>query len=262
MNYNDRFEKENKKIIELWFNGICSFCEIANEEECRKFLSKYFSIILNNLIEFNPKSVTYLNRNLRNGFFSDFSLDQIFNIHLKLKKILIQEIKQQPAETQIQRNAWLLVLLQEIDKYFLRILELFSPQFDLLVKYYKSRYTHLTENISEIVYSLSPRGTFNYISPSIKNILGICHDEIKDINQFIEYILPEDRKLFRDNFKKQIKHKTESKLNLRIINQPQDKRHYFFNHSVPNLDTFGNLIGVEGILFDITERELQQKALE
>jgi PAS domain S-box-containing protein len=258
----DFLEKVKGKIINAWLAEVTAACQIEDKAACRKFFADYYSLILDNLANFNPKSLNYLRRSLNRGFLSNYSLEQIFEFHLSLKRVLNEFLNDDHIGQQAVANPeqQLLIIFQQIDALFLKILNLFGSQFHLLLNYYRHRYTTLAENISEIVYSISPRGNFTYISSSIKNSLAVAPGKLKTIDDLIKLMPQADRENYLREFAYQIENKTELKTDVWLINKRNKRTRYFINHSLPDVDTFGNLISIEGILFDITDlKEIEGK---
>ena len=262
MSYESPIE-DNRIIIDAWLAEIEASCAIENKAECREFLGRYLAIILDSLIKPDSKSITYLKKSLRDGFLSYCSLDQIFRMHLTLKSVLEKHIARNLSCTPDGCNPNLLLIFYQIDKYFLKITELFNSQFNIVLSYYKNRYTRLAESISEIIYNLSPRGDFKYISPSIEKTLNIATAKLQTIHDLVDCMPQGDGDKYLEQFAGQIEHKTEQTGELRLINRKEGRVRHFINHSFPIMDSHGNMIHLEGTLLDITElRESEIKCRE
>jgi PAS domain S-box-containing protein len=94
-------------------------------------------------------------------------------------------------------------------------------------------------------------GNFNYLSPSIINVLGYSQDEF--IGHYTEYITDSSinrdveehtkaglRGEKQDPYEAEYRHKNGSRVNLKVT-------------EVPIFDDNGNVLGIEGIVQDITE---------
>ncbi len=127
---------------------------------------------------------------------------------------------------------------------------------------FKSRdqFRSLSLNSPDIIYTLNFDGSFKYINPAWKRILG--HDPEEVIGKyFIDFAKEEDagyyRKLFKNirDGKKILKDITGT-----LIHKSGTPR--LFNLSgAPNIDTDGDITGVVGLLKDITEQEKLQAQL-
>lgn len=119
----------------------------------------------------------------------------------------------------------------------------------------REKYRLLIESLREkyIFYSLGPDGTFTYLSPSIKDVLGYEIDELSNRDDLFRIVDSESTDLMQitgrslrgakqPSFEVKIRHKSGE---LRVLDVMQ----------VPVLDEAGAVVSVEGIAHDITEHK-------
>jgi PAS domain S-box-containing protein len=115
-----------------------------------------------------------------------------------------------------------------------------------------------TEDAGVLVYRyrLLPKPGFEYVSPSSTAITGYTpEDYYADPNLDFEQVHPEDRHLLEGSW--------------RVSREPLVLRRYRKNgaliwteqHNKPVYDAAGNVVAVEGVAWDVTERELAEEAL-
>jgi PAS domain S-box-containing protein len=121
-------------------------------------------------------------------------------------------------------------------------------------------FRHFVENANDIVYSLTPDGTFTYVSPNWTEILG--HDINKVVGQPIEvFVHPEDISLCRVFLERVIATgKKQAGVEYRVKNEIGTWRWHTTNAS-PVRDAAGNIVTYMGIARDITERKWVDQTL-
>jgi len=123
----------------------------------------------------------------------------------------------------------------------------------------KDKYQRLLRELKDFVfYNVDSDGNLTYLSPSIKNILGYTPEEF--LAHYIKYMTdhPENEKAIY-----------HSELGLKGIRQPRfltqyfhkdGKRVWFEVSEFPVFDEQGNVVSVEGIAYDVTDRiELEEQ---
>jgi PAS domain S-box-containing protein len=135
-------------------------------------------------------------------------------------------------------------------------------QSELALQKSEEKYRRLIENMSDefFFYSHNPDGVFTFLSNSVQNTLGYTVEEF--LTHYTEYMT--------DN---PINEKVEphSKLSIQGIIQPSYEVEIYCKDrsiktlevsEVPVFDEQGQVISVEGIAHDITERKLAEEALQ
>jgi PAS domain S-box-containing protein len=126
-----------------------------------------------------------------------------------------------------------------------------------LIQEREERFRALSENAPDIIYTLGIDGTFTYVNPSWENILGHKAEEVIG-KSFIDFARKEDIQTYV-NFVKSVKKNKEMFRDYIGILLNKDGSERIFNiNGALNLDHEGNVIGLIGILKDITE----QRSLE
>jgi PAS domain S-box-containing protein len=125
----------------------------------------------------------------------------------------------------------------------------------------EARYRRLADNALDIIYryNFAPQRRITYISPAVSSILGYTPEEFyTDPDLFFNLIHPDDRPVLLSL----IAHtgSLDKPANLRWIRK--DGTLAWIEHrNVPVVDQAGNLIAVEGIARDITERRQLEETL-
>jgi len=113
-------------------------------------------------------------------------------------------------------------------------------------------YHSLIKETNDIVYSLDTEGVINYISPQIVRY-GFSPIEVIS-NHFQDFILPEDREKVISDFQKSITTGEGCTTQFRIKDKAGDI-HWIEENGKVQYDKTGRIIGVKGILHDITEHK-------
>ncbi|MHC4618463.1 MAG: PAS domain S-box protein [Planctomycetota bacterium] len=126
----------------------------------------------------------------------------------------------------------------------------------------EQKYRRIVESLRQeyFFYSHGPDGVFTYLSPSIRNVLGYAQEEF--MTHYTEHLTdnPINREVVR-----------RTELGLRGRQQPpyevetrhkDGSIHRLEVTEVPVFDAEGNVLAVEGIAHDVTERKRAQQALQ
>jgi two-component system sporulation sensor kinase C len=130
---------------------------------------------------------------------------------------------------------------------------------DLISK--ESQHRLLTENAIDIIYCcrLLPNVKFDYISPSVFPITGYTAEEYyADEKLVFKLIDPSDRNMF-DNFINKPSQVNKLPITLRLVRKDNTIL-WIEQKCVLIYDKLGNLIALEGVIRDITDRKLEQVA--
>ena len=124
----------------------------------------------------------------------------------------------------------------------------------------ESRFREMVENAKDIIYryGLTPRPHFEYISPAIQDMLGYAPEEFyADPKLLLKLVHPDDRQTLERGLQGKSSHERHT---LRWMHR--DGRVIWCERvSVPIHDKAGNLVAVEGIARDVTERKDFEQAL-
>jgi len=118
----------------------------------------------------------------------------------------------------------------------------------------------LSENSPEIIYTLDYDGRYNYVNPAWEKVLG--HDTTEVIGKFfIDFSLKNDISKYIGIFKR-IRDNRETITDLTSSLVHKDGSQRLFNLSgAPNLNSTGQIVGMVGLLKDITEQHRLQTEL-
>ncbi len=131
-------------------------------------------------------------------------------------------------------------------------------QVDEALKKSEEDYRQLVENINDIVYSVNLEGIITYVSPAVQRIFG------KDRKNYIgrplrDFIHPEDLSKVLEKFSKTLDNILEPE-EFRVMIRPGIIRWIRINGRPMIKD--GKVIGVQGVLVDITERKRAEEELK
>jgi PAS domain S-box-containing protein len=119
------------------------------------------------------------------------------------------------------------------------------------------KYRYLVENISDVIYMLDEKGIITYISPVVRSLYGYDPDDIIG-KYFIEFVYEEDLDLIIERFKRWPRDVHISN-EYRLVTRSGDVR--WFRISEKTIYEEDILIGVQGILTDITDRKIYEEKL-
>jgi len=123
------------------------------------------------------------------------------------------------------------------------------------------RFRQLVENARDIIYRyrLTPRPGFEYISPAIQNILGYAPKEFyADPRLLRKLVHPDDRQMLEQGLQ------GEGPFHERATHRYRNREGRVLwceRVNVPIYDKAGNLVAMEGIARDVTERKEFEQAL-
>ncbi len=120
----------------------------------------------------------------------------------------------------------------------------------------EERYRGLVERMSEVVFRLSmPDAKYEYMSPSISPLLGYPAEEFLDNPLlFLKVVHPDSLDYFTKAFGEMVESNLFSTIEYRIIDTSGNTKWVSQSNS-PVYDDEGNLIAVEGICRDVSDRK-------
>ena len=127
----------------------------------------------------------------------------------------------------------------------------------------EKRYRRLVENSPDIIYRISvPNGNLEYVSPAVKNITGYLPDEwLNHHNIFREIIPPNQWDNFILEFSNALKGRVTPIREYRIV-QKNGSMRWVNQRTVPVRNNAGEIVAIEGIITDITDRRQAEEALK
>jgi len=135
--------------------------------------------------------------------------------------------------------------------------ELRSQNAELKKSESSEKYRGLVENLRDVIYELDDQGVVLYISPAVRDMLGFDSDEIVGKN-FIELAHKDDQRSLSEWFS-ELRKGIESPYEYRVSNKSSELR-WARTKSRPIIED-SLFKGARGILIDVTEQRLAEKAL-
>jgi PAS domain S-box-containing protein len=121
----------------------------------------------------------------------------------------------------------------------------------------EERYRSLVENLNEVVFTLDLDGKLTYVSPAIEQVSGYSPEEVTG-ESFVRFVYADDLPGLQTSFTRTLAGQMEP-YEFRVISRRGVLR-WIRTSSQPQFHD-GRLIGVIGILTDITERKKAEGAL-
>ena len=115
----------------------------------------------------------------------------------------------------------------------------------------QARYRSLVENINDVIFSLDLAGTVTYISPVVHNFGGFSAEQVVGA-RFSDFIHADDRSLALAGFERVLAGHQEAQ-EFRFVGKDGAVRHVRTSNR-PLLED-GRLVGLTGVMSDITERK-------
>ncbi|MCX6674592.1 MAG: PAS domain S-box protein, partial [Methanothrix sp.] len=123
----------------------------------------------------------------------------------------------------------------------------------------EEKYRTLVENLNDVIFTLDNAGLIIYVSPVVEQLLGYKPEEVIGEN-FAAFIHPEDLPGLKDSFSKTLQGKLEP-YEFRIRNSRNLYRHVRTSSRL-EIDEQGRLMGITGLLSDITEQKQKDDAAQ
>ena len=121
----------------------------------------------------------------------------------------------------------------------------------------EAKYRDLVESISDVIYSVDANGVTTYISPVVESVLGYTPSELIG-SSFADFIYQEDLQSATEGFMNTLSGNSETG-EFRVVTKSGEVRWVrSSNHPVFEED---RVIGVTGVITDITERKRAEEAL-
>ena len=122
----------------------------------------------------------------------------------------------------------------------------------------EEKYRDLVENISDVIYAVDNNGVMTYISPAIESFMGYGPAEIIG-RPFTEFIYEEDLPRMKKRFNEVISGNLKES-EYRVLNKSGEIR-WICPSSKPTV-VKDRVIGLQGVLTDITERKRAEESLQ
>jgi PAS domain S-box-containing protein len=123
----------------------------------------------------------------------------------------------------------------------------------------EEKYRDLVENISDVIYTADSEGKITYVSPAIESLLGYKPADILG-QSFVQFIATSDLKRGKDNFQQLALGKFLDPNEYQVLTKSGEIC-WIRVSSQPILEE-DQVIGVQGVLTDITQRKRAEDQLE
>lgn len=123
----------------------------------------------------------------------------------------------------------------------------------------EERFRSLSENAPDIIYTLGPNGKFTYVNRAWRRVLG--HEPGEVVGRYFVNFAPEGHE---SDFRKLFKTVRDAKQTLyvtRPLVDKQGRQRHFAMSGAPNFDSEGRLVGMVGMLKDMTRQMRAERAL-
>jgi len=120
-------------------------------------------------------------------------------------------------------------------------------------------YRDLVEKISDVIYTVSLNGVITYLNPAIESLLGQPPEEVVG-QPFAQFIHPDDLGRMQANVQYLLSGEAPGPAEYRLLNASGETR-WVRVSSQPIVEA-GRVIGLQGVLTDITERKRAEEQLE
>ena len=125
----------------------------------------------------------------------------------------------------------------------------------------EQRFRSLSDNSPEIIYTLDEDGAFNYVNPAWELVLGHKPDEVVG-KFFIDFARKGRHQVIRPAVQADSRRPGNLRDVVGTLAHKDGTERIFSLSGAPNLDGAGRVIGMVGLLKDITKQQLLQAQLE
>lgn len=123
----------------------------------------------------------------------------------------------------------------------------------------EGQYRDLVEKISDVIYSADTNGVITYINPAIENLLGYLPEEVVG-KSIVQFVYPEDLEKAQRNIQSLLSADVVPSSEYRLLTA-EGEVHWIHATSQPTIQE-GNIVGIQGVITDITERKKLEKQHE
>jgi PAS domain S-box-containing protein len=166
--------------------------------------------------------------------------------------------KEQTKEDLVRENSELKKQLKALRKEMEYIKKSFLPD----ENYYKERLYRINENVNDVVYRYNIKERcFEYISPQVKDIFGYDTDFFNSPRLDVKKIIhPESYAAYKSYLKNTFLGKVPEYFELKVIRKDRSTC-WIQQKNLVVRDNKNDLIAIEGIITDITDRKIAEEKL-
>ncbi len=122
----------------------------------------------------------------------------------------------------------------------------------------EERYRNLIENMQDAVYTIDTNGIFTFMSKAVEAFTGYRSEDVVG-RSFREFIYQDDREELERQFRDLVQGVTPGPSEYRILTRSVDVR--WVRSSTRPMVSGGKVVGVQGVITDITARKRVEQAL-
>ncbi len=203
------------------------------------------------------------------NYASLLSEDQLPLAFKKLEELIETGVQKEPSEFRLNKKDGGIIWVETLASLLYKDGEPFAIQgiarditerklAEKTLRESEEKYRYLVEHINEVIYAVDEKGIVIYISPYIKTLMGYEPQEL--IGQsFTKFIYQGDLSYSEKRFKENLKRRNEPGV-YRILTKSGGVR--WIQASSKPIKKDDKVLGVQGILINITERKLAEEALQ
>ena len=152
-------------------------------------------------------------------------------------------------------------LFEQSQRYVAELEEIIAERerTEVALRESEERYRELFENAKDAIYVQDLEGTYLKINRAGEELSGYTREEIVGHN-FLEFVAPDQVRFVRDSFCAKLARQGETSYEVDVI--AKDGRRVPVEVSSRAIYENGQLVGIQGMARDITERKLAQEALQ
>jgi PAS domain S-box-containing protein len=125
----------------------------------------------------------------------------------------------------------------------------------------EEKFRTLVENSRDVIFRMAIDGQFRYLNPVVEQMLGYPPEALyQDPGLPLRLMHPSDRQRYRSAFERMMAGTDFPPLEIRLRHRSERRWIWVFLSVYPLRDASGNLVGLEGILRDDTERKEAEAA--
>ncbi|MFC1490223.1 PAS domain S-box protein [Candidatus Latescibacterota bacterium] len=249
--YISGIEKNIEKIIKLMGKHPLGMTYSVTEEQKEPMKNSHIARIEGGLYQLTFGDIPKL---ICKKFESLFNIDKIYGIGLTQKEIVYGAIT--------------IITFKNTKPLDLELIEAVCNESSIALQRWiandavqrsEEKYHSLTESISEVIYSVDKDGIVVFAGPQVERY-GYVNDDFVG-HSFMDFVYPEDREMVLENFQATINEGKEFPTQFRIVDKNGGIRNIEDNGKIQRNES-GDVIGITGILHDITDRKIAEDNLK